>query len=209
MAHRLSTIINSDKIIVLNKGEIHEVGNHDELMSKRGKYYTLVKSQVEKDSQKTSITEEINKPNNISKNGVVIEIDNNQNHSNLIKIVNDEEIYNEEDIEIKMENKENLNKNYLNESSSCNKNRDKEEQIITENQRLTNKLNQLKIEPKLAVIQSSKDPILNQDIKQENDELKHRESEEENPEIKEYFNQARKRLITLLNDAKCVIIFAL
>lgn len=41
IAHRLSTIKNADKIIVLNKGEIKEVGTHNELLDKGGLYYDL------------------------------------------------------------------------------------------------------------------------------------------------------------------------
>ena len=47
IAHRLSTVKNADKIIVLNKGEIVEEGNHQELVAKRGAYYNLVKNQLE------------------------------------------------------------------------------------------------------------------------------------------------------------------
>ena len=41
IAHRLSTVRNSDKIVVLENGEIIEEGNHDELIEKGGKYYQL------------------------------------------------------------------------------------------------------------------------------------------------------------------------
>ncbi len=45
IAHRLSTIRKADKIIVLDKGEIREMGSHDELMARGGAYYNLVESQ--------------------------------------------------------------------------------------------------------------------------------------------------------------------
>ncbi len=48
IAHRLSTIRKADKIIVLDKGEIKEIGNHNELLEKRGFYYQLHKMQFEK-----------------------------------------------------------------------------------------------------------------------------------------------------------------
>jgi ABC-type bacteriocin/lantibiotic exporter with double-glycine peptidase domain len=44
VAHRLSTIMDSDEIIVMDNGSIAERGTHDELMKKRGKYYSLVRS---------------------------------------------------------------------------------------------------------------------------------------------------------------------
>ncbi|WP_323757465.1 ABC transporter ATP-binding protein [Roseivirga sp.] len=45
IAHRLSTIQNADKIIVLDKGEIKEVGSHQELLDKGGFYANLYKMQ--------------------------------------------------------------------------------------------------------------------------------------------------------------------
>ncbi len=48
IAHRLSTIRKADKIIVLDKGEIKEMGSHDELLEKKGFYYQLHKMQFEK-----------------------------------------------------------------------------------------------------------------------------------------------------------------
>lgn len=47
VAHRLSTIKNSDKIIVLNKGVIRETGTHEELLAKGNLYYNLYKLQYE------------------------------------------------------------------------------------------------------------------------------------------------------------------
>ncbi|MFV0362732.1 MAG: peptidase domain-containing ABC transporter [Suipraeoptans sp.] len=47
VAHRLSTVKNADQIIVLDNGEISERGNHEELTSLKGKYYHLVKNQLE------------------------------------------------------------------------------------------------------------------------------------------------------------------
>jgi ATP-binding cassette subfamily B protein len=45
IAHRLSTIQNADEIIVLEKGEIKEVGNHQELLNKNGFYKKLHEKQ--------------------------------------------------------------------------------------------------------------------------------------------------------------------
>lgn len=49
IAHRLSTVRNSDLICVLEHGEIIERGNHDELIAKRGKYYQLYTGAFELD----------------------------------------------------------------------------------------------------------------------------------------------------------------
>jgi len=45
IAHRLSTIQNADKIIVLHKGEIKEIGKHQELLAKKGIYFKLYQLQ--------------------------------------------------------------------------------------------------------------------------------------------------------------------
>jgi len=45
IAHRLATIRNSSRIMVLNGGEIVEMGSHDELMARKGFYYALYMSQ--------------------------------------------------------------------------------------------------------------------------------------------------------------------
>lgn len=47
VAHRLSTVCDADKIIVLEKGHITEEGTHAELVSHRGIYYHLVKDQLD------------------------------------------------------------------------------------------------------------------------------------------------------------------
>ena len=48
IAHRLSTIKNADIILVVKDGNIVETGSHDELMEKRGFYFSLYSAQFEK-----------------------------------------------------------------------------------------------------------------------------------------------------------------
>ena len=55
VAHRLSTIQHSDKIIVMQKGEIKEEGNHQELLKLKGLYYNLYQLQYD---EKASVTTE-------------------------------------------------------------------------------------------------------------------------------------------------------
>jgi ABC-type bacteriocin/lantibiotic exporter with double-glycine peptidase domain len=47
IAHRLSTIISVDRIYYMEKGQILEFGNHNELMKKKGKYFGMYNSQLE------------------------------------------------------------------------------------------------------------------------------------------------------------------
>jgi len=47
VAHRLSTVKDADNIVVIEDGEIIEQGNHEELTQLKGKYYKLVKNQLE------------------------------------------------------------------------------------------------------------------------------------------------------------------
>lgn len=46
IAHRISTIKNADKILVMDRGEIIEHGNHEELMDKKGAYFELYEKQL-------------------------------------------------------------------------------------------------------------------------------------------------------------------
>ncbi|RST67798.1 ABC transporter ATP-binding protein [Candidatus Aquarickettsia rohweri] len=46
VAHRLSTVVNADRILMLDKGKLIEQGSHQELMAKKSAYYKLVNSQV-------------------------------------------------------------------------------------------------------------------------------------------------------------------
>jgi ATP-binding cassette subfamily B protein len=47
VAHRLSTIQHADQIIVMQKGEIKEVGSHQELLKQKGLYYNLYQLQYD------------------------------------------------------------------------------------------------------------------------------------------------------------------
>ena len=47
IAHRLSTLRNANRLVVMDKGSIAEIGSHDELMAKKGIYYGLVMAQRE------------------------------------------------------------------------------------------------------------------------------------------------------------------
>jgi ATP-binding cassette subfamily B protein len=47
IAHRLSTVMNSNAILVLEKGRIIERGDHNDLLAQKGKYYQLYTGKTE------------------------------------------------------------------------------------------------------------------------------------------------------------------
>jgi ABC-type multidrug transport system fused ATPase/permease subunit len=49
VAHRLSTIQKADRIVVMHKGRIREMGSHQELLARRGIYYKLYQLQYEQE----------------------------------------------------------------------------------------------------------------------------------------------------------------
>ncbi|MBI2997812.1 MAG: ABC transporter ATP-binding protein [Deltaproteobacteria bacterium] len=57
IAHRLSTIRNADRIIVLHRGEVREIGSHLELMRRRGIYYRLYQLQYEQEELRLRMPE--------------------------------------------------------------------------------------------------------------------------------------------------------
>jgi ATP-binding cassette subfamily B protein len=46
IAHRLSTLRKADRLVVLDKGEIVEIGSHEQLMDVQGAYFTLYQAQL-------------------------------------------------------------------------------------------------------------------------------------------------------------------
>ena len=53
IAHRLTTVQNADKIVVLDQGQVVEQGTHEELVAKKGRYYNLQKLQLQIQQEET------------------------------------------------------------------------------------------------------------------------------------------------------------
>lgn len=64
VAHRLSTVKNADKIIVIDNGEVKEIGTHSDLIASKGLYYMLVQTQQRADEESEQIDEEETNSNN-------------------------------------------------------------------------------------------------------------------------------------------------
>jgi len=57
IAHRLSTVVNCDRIFVLNKGQVEESGTHQELLALNGMYYTMWMRQASGEDQPHAVIE--------------------------------------------------------------------------------------------------------------------------------------------------------
>jgi len=56
IAHRLTTVLNADRICVIDSGEVAEFGRHETLMARRGAYYHLHQTQFAREAQRAPAT---------------------------------------------------------------------------------------------------------------------------------------------------------
>lgn len=117
IAHRLSTVVNCDKIVVLDKGVIVEEGTHSELLEKKGAYFKLIENQLVNESE---INKEENTDTNLNK------IENNEIEGNENIEILDKSKSNQEDQEINPSIKTN-NKTQLSKEEQANKQKEEAE----------------------------------------------------------------------------------
>ena len=55
VAHRLSTIRSADRILVIHNGQIRESGTHEELMARKGEYYSLYTHQYRREATQAAL----------------------------------------------------------------------------------------------------------------------------------------------------------
>lgn len=97
VAHRLSTIRNADRIIVIEDGQVKEVGSHWDLMGEKGLYHQLVMAQVEKSDQNEDgegerpPVHEIDEKNNLERANRTLSIESETNSSIFMEQVKEDE----------------------------------------------------------------------------------------------------------------------
>ena len=62
IAHRLSTLRKADRLVVMDRGRIVEIGNHDQLMAIEGHYYKLYQAQARNVDTEQEMTRSIESP---------------------------------------------------------------------------------------------------------------------------------------------------
>ena len=55
IAHRLSTLRKADRLVVMDRGQVVEIGPHDELMAQRGAYWRLYEAQARKEQEAAAL----------------------------------------------------------------------------------------------------------------------------------------------------------
>ena len=62
IAHRLSTLRKADRLVVMDRGEVVEIGPHDELMALRGAYWRLYEAQARKEQEAAALLDDAGTP---------------------------------------------------------------------------------------------------------------------------------------------------
>ena len=89
IAHRLSTVENADRIIVINKGQVIEQGSHSDLLKKGGMYAMLARKQMIAEEEASSEIME-----NADPNIAISEIsDNSGNHCSNDRILSSKQVH--------------------------------------------------------------------------------------------------------------------